>query len=39
VDPKTSSYNPSSLKAYLVELGVQYFYEEQSIHFETSLFI
>jgi tRNA(Ile)-lysidine synthase TilS/MesJ len=29
VDPKSSSYNPSSLKDYLAELKVPYFYEEQ----------
>lgn len=31
IDPKTPSYNPSSLKEYLAELGVPYFYEEQCI--------
>lgn len=31
VDPKTPAYNPSSLKPYLAELGVPYFYEEQCI--------
>ncbi|CAF0979761.1 unnamed protein product, partial [Brachionus calyciflorus] len=31
VDPKTASYNPSSLKKYLAELNVPYFYEEQTI--------
>ena len=31
IDPKTPSYNPSSLKAYLAELNVPYFYEEQCI--------
>ena len=30
VDPKTPSYNPSSLKDYLAQLAVPYFYEEQS---------
>lgn len=31
VDPKTASYNPSSLKQYLAQLNVPYFYEEQDI--------
>lgn len=31
IDPKTPSYNPSSLKKYLAELNVPYFYEEQCI--------
>jgi tRNA(Ile)-lysidine synthase TilS/MesJ len=31
VDPKTASYNPSSLKEYLAQLNVPYYYEEQGI--------
>ncbi len=30
VDPKTATYDPSKLKDYMTELGVPYFYEEQS---------
>ena len=29
VDPKSPSYDPSSLKDYLAHLNVPYFYEEQ----------
>lgn len=31
VDPGSPSYNPNALKDYLAQLGVPYFYEEQTI--------